>query len=75
MKKRATLLVITAALAVTWSACGEATPESMKAVSYNVGLAVGFVKAAESRAPLAIEQIAALDADVVCVQEVWLPRH
>jgi endonuclease/exonuclease/phosphatase family metal-dependent hydrolase len=42
-------------------------------VTSNVGLAVGFVPAAEERAPLAAQAVADLGADVVCVQEVWLP--
>jgi endonuclease/exonuclease/phosphatase family metal-dependent hydrolase len=42
-------------------------------VTTNVGLAVGFVPAANERAPLAAAAVAGLDADVVCAQEVWLP--
>ena len=41
-------------------------------VTYNVGLARGFVDHADARAMPAAAAIAALDADVVCLQEVWL---
>lgn len=48
---------------------------SLTAVTYNGGLAVGFVKAAETRAPLTSQAVADLDADVVCVQEFWFDEH
>lgn len=46
----------------------------LTAVTYNLGLldTVGFVS---ERAPLAIEAAAALDADLLCVQEVWEQAH
>lgn len=47
--------------------------DPVTAVTWNVGLAVGFVPGAEARLDGAASAIAALDADVVCVQEVWLP--
>lgn len=40
--------------------------------TYNAGLAIGFVDLANERAPLTAAAIAELDAEVVCVQEVWL---
>ena len=42
--------------------------------TYNLGLlnSVGFV---EQRAPLAIQATAELDAEVICVQEVWEQAH
>ena len=43
--------------------------------TYNAGLAVGFVAGAEDRAPKVADAIAALDADIVCLEEVWLPEH
>ncbi|MBT3221141.1 MAG: hypothetical protein HN348_18830 [Proteobacteria bacterium] len=43
------------------------------AATYNVGLAVGYVPAADYRAPLAAEALANVGADLVCAQEVWLP--
>jgi endonuclease/exonuclease/phosphatase family metal-dependent hydrolase len=43
--------------------------------TYNAGLAVGFVAGAEDRAPQVADAVAGLDADVVCLQEVWAPAH
>ncbi len=43
--------------------------------TYNAGLAVGFVDYAEERLPLVGAGLAALEADVVCLQEVWLSEH
>jgi endonuclease/exonuclease/phosphatase family metal-dependent hydrolase len=42
-------------------------------VTYNAGLAVGFVPGASTRGADTAAAVAALDADVVCLQEVWLP--
>ncbi|MBM4398517.1 MAG: endonuclease/exonuclease/phosphatase family protein [Deltaproteobacteria bacterium] len=39
--------------------------------TYNAGLATGFVEYADERLPLIGPAVAALDADVVCLQEVW----
>jgi endonuclease/exonuclease/phosphatase family metal-dependent hydrolase len=52
---------------------GEPQPVSLELVTYNAGLAVGFVPGADSRTPLVAEAVGALEADVVCLQEVWLP--
>lgn len=46
-------------------------PGRVKAVTYNLGLALGFVDAAVERTPHTIEAVAAVEADVLCVQEVW----
>jgi endonuclease/exonuclease/phosphatase family metal-dependent hydrolase len=43
--------------------------------TYNAGLAVGFVPAADTRQPAIGPAIAELDTDVVCLQEVWLPEQ
>ncbi len=43
--------------------------------TYNAGLAVGFVDYAEKRLPLVGEGLAGLEADVVCLQEVWLSEQ
>lgn len=51
------------------------TPRDMTFVTYNAGLAVGFVPGAPSRTPLVADALAGLDADVVCLQEVWLPEQ
>jgi endonuclease/exonuclease/phosphatase family metal-dependent hydrolase len=53
------------------AACGGSEPVTV--VTYNAGLAPGFVNGAESRTPLVAAAIAGLDADVVCLQEVWTP--
>ncbi len=53
------------------SATGEGG--GLAVVTYNAGLAEGFVDFAAERAPLVNEAIAGLDADVVFVQEVWSP--
>jgi len=44
-------------------------------VTYNAGLAVGFVPAAEARTEAIGPALAELDADVICVQEVWSPEQ
>ena len=48
-------------------------PGRVKAGTYNLGLALSFVDAAVERAPLTIPVAAAIDVDVLCVQEVWTP--
>lgn len=50
------------------SACSASGPEVL--TTYNAGLAIGFVPGAEDRAPATAAAIGALDADVVCLQEV-----
>ena len=52
-----------------------AAGEALTVVTYNAGLAVGFVPGAEDRATQVPDAIAALDADIVCVQEVWTDEH
>lgn len=47
----------------------------MTVATYNAGLALGFVPGAEDRAQPTADAVASLDADVVCVQEVWQPEH
>jgi endonuclease/exonuclease/phosphatase family metal-dependent hydrolase len=46
-------------------------PIAFTAVSYNGGLARGFVPGAEARTPLVAAAVAGLSADVVCLQEIW----
>jgi len=55
-------------LSVVWTACGG----EASVVTYNVGLARGFVSYADERLDPAADAIASLDADAVCLQEVWL---
>jgi endonuclease/exonuclease/phosphatase family metal-dependent hydrolase len=57
-------------------ACGGGkNDEPLTVVTYNGGLAVGFVDGAEDRAPKVADAIAGLDADIVCMQEIWAPEH
>ncbi len=49
--------------------------EPLTVITYNAGLAVGFVPGAEDRAPQVSDAVAALDADIVCMQEVWRSDH
>jgi endonuclease/exonuclease/phosphatase family metal-dependent hydrolase len=50
-----------------------APPRTFSAITFNVGLARGFVPYAEERVAPAAAAIAALDADIICLQEVWEP--
>ncbi len=71
--------IITCALVVLAAAggCddgGDATAPAaatLRLTTWNAGLADGFVPYTPERRPLAIAAIAAIDADVVCLQEVW----
>jgi endonuclease/exonuclease/phosphatase family metal-dependent hydrolase len=53
----------------------EGTPEPFTVASFNAGLATGFVPGADSRLPAIADALAAVDADVVCLQEVWTPEQ
>lgn len=66
------LLALLAPLALL--GCGGGNND-FTAVTYNAGLAVGFVDGAESRTPLVADALAELDADVVCLQEIFLPEQ
>ena len=57
------------------AACPSAAPDPgpTRLVTYNAGLAVGFVPGAVERTPGTTAAIAALPADVICLQEVWAP--
>ena len=50
---------------------GEVGPQASFA-TYNAGLARGFVEYASERSQPVADAVAGLDADVVCMQEVWL---
>jgi endonuclease/exonuclease/phosphatase family metal-dependent hydrolase len=52
-----------------------AEPETQTYITYNAGLAVGFVGGADDRAPNVTAAIAELDADVICLQEIWNADH
>jgi endonuclease/exonuclease/phosphatase family metal-dependent hydrolase len=49
----------------------DSPPPQVAVVNFNAGLATGYVDYAAERQPLIGPAIAALDADVVCLQEVW----
>ncbi|RLB50051.1 MAG: hypothetical protein DRI90_24030 [Deltaproteobacteria bacterium] len=48
---------------------------ALNVVTYNAGLAVGFVPGAAERVSITSEAIAGLTADVICVQEYFLPAQ
>ena len=50
-------------------------PKVLTAATYNMGLALGFVEATQSRAPVTSDAVANLAVDVLCVQELWLDEH
>jgi endonuclease/exonuclease/phosphatase family metal-dependent hydrolase len=56
------------------SSSDDTVTSDLTVATYNLGLlnSVGFV---EQRAPLVIDAAAELDADVLCVQEVWEQKH
>lgn len=60
-------------LAVLLTACGAQT--ELTVVTYNAGLAVGFVDGAESRTPLVAQALAEHEADIICLQEIFLPEQ
>jgi endonuclease/exonuclease/phosphatase family metal-dependent hydrolase len=54
---------------------GKDDGKPLTVVTFNAGLAIGFVDGAEDRAQKVADAVAALDADVVCLEEVWEPDH
>lgn len=59
-------------LALAAAGCSDDDEElTFTAVTYNGGLARGFVPGAEARTPLVASAVAGLAADVVCLQEIW----
>lgn len=48
-------------------------PQTFSAVTFNGGLARGFVPYADERASEVANAVGALDVDLVCVQEFWEP--
>lgn len=68
--------------AATTTEATEAPPETdapasvasdLRIVTFNAGLAEGFVPLAAERQPLVAQAIADLDAEIVFLQEVWTP--
>lgn len=70
-----TLLLLPLSLSACKDKGGDTGGEALTVVSYNAGFAVGFVRSTEERLAVTSDAIAALDADVICLQEVWLPEH
>lgn len=56
-------------LLLAMAGCGDEGPATY--VSYNAALAHGAVAFAKERRPLLIDALAKVDAEVVCLQEVW----
>ena len=56
------------------ASCG-GDKSNITVVTYNVGLAIGFVPGAVERADAASAAVGALEADVICLQEVWTAEH
>ena len=54
------------------NAANNSGPATDVLATYNVGLARGFVDYAAERVQPVAESVAALDADVVCIQEAWI---
>jgi len=48
---------------------------TLRVATFNAGLAVGVLPHATERAPRVIEALAALDVDLLFVQEFWLDSH
>ncbi len=61
------------ALAATTAACGGdgAEPYDVRIDTFNIGLAGAFVPFEEERRGPLVEAIAAMDSDIVCIQEAW----
>jgi endonuclease/exonuclease/phosphatase family metal-dependent hydrolase len=48
---------------------------TFRVASFNAGLATGFVPGTDSRLPQIADALAGLEADIVCLQEVWTPAQ
>ncbi len=68
------LIPLCAALSACPTADPGPEPAPLTLVTYNAGLAIGFVPGAVERTPATAAAIGALDADVICLQEVWEPE-
>ncbi|MGM0575836.1 MAG: endonuclease/exonuclease/phosphatase family protein [Myxococcota bacterium] len=63
--------VLVLALAVTGCDSDDGGGPEAAVTTWNVGLARGFVDYADQRLPHVVDTAAAMDADVLCLQEVW----
>lgn len=84
MRRRSTLSLPIRALPVALAGlliagCGKKDDdeprEPVTVATFNAGLAVGFVPGAESRTPIVAQALAEQTADIICLQEVWLPEQ
>jgi endonuclease/exonuclease/phosphatase family metal-dependent hydrolase len=67
-------LVATLATSILATACVE-DGEPLELATYNVGLAPGFVDLFDARLPEVGPYLATIDADLICVQEVFTDEH
>ncbi len=69
------LLLLTATLACSGkgddSGAPADAPSEARVATYNAGLATGFVTFAPEREAEVVSALSGLDADIVCLQEVW----
>jgi endonuclease/exonuclease/phosphatase family metal-dependent hydrolase len=72
MKRISGAFVILCLLALV--SCKAGTKRYGTYATFNAGLAYGYVLYAEERQPLIGTGVAGVEADVVCMQEVWLPE-
>ena len=74
MKTTSGIVVMVLGVTLAWGcdSGGDSEPEVLlRVATYNAGLATGYVDYAPERLPLLGPAIAAVDADVICLQEVW----
>ncbi|TNF33258.1 MAG: hypothetical protein EP329_08525 [Deltaproteobacteria bacterium] len=73
MHRHALSLLAAALLPGALVACDSDAGQPRVAVvaTYNIGLAAGFVDYAAQRRPQIVEALSAVDADLLCLQEVW----
>ena len=71
MPSRFYLALVLVALGCDSGAVDPLANKTRAFVTYNLGLAKGYVDYAEERRPHLVELLAGLDADVLCLDEVW----
>ena len=55
-------------------ACSETSGGRLRVVTYNAGLAPGFIEHSEERAAPTLQAISRINADAICLQELWRPE-